>query len=45
MTRSLTPAIAATVTNPARRVSDALFAELRQHFDEAQLVELTHVIA
>jgi 4-carboxymuconolactone decarboxylase len=26
-------------------VSDALFAELRQHFDEAQLVELTHVIA
>lgn len=27
------------------QVSDALFAELRQHFDEAQLVELTHVIA
>lgn len=26
-------------------VSDALFAELRAHFDEAQLVELTHVIA
>ncbi len=26
-------------------VSDALFAELREHFDEAQLVELTHVIA
>ncbi len=26
-------------------VSDALFAKLREHFDEAQLVELTHVIA
>jgi 4-carboxymuconolactone decarboxylase len=26
-------------------VSDALFAGLRAHFDEAQLVELTHVIA
>ena len=26
-------------------VSDALFAELRRHFDDAQLVELTHVIA
>ena len=26
-------------------VSDALFAELREHFDDAQLVELTHVIA
>ncbi len=26
-------------------VSDALFAELREHFDEAQLVELTHLIA
>jgi len=26
-------------------VSDALFAELREHFDEAQLVELTHHIA
>jgi AhpD family alkylhydroperoxidase len=26
-------------------VSDALFAALREHFDEAQLVELTHVIA
>jgi AhpD family alkylhydroperoxidase len=26
-------------------VSDALFAELRKHFDDAQLVELTHVIA
>ena len=26
-------------------VSDALFAELREHFDEVQLVELTHVIA
>jgi hypothetical protein len=26
-------------------VSDALFAELREHFDDAQLVEITHVIA
>ena len=26
-------------------VPDALFAALRQHFDDAQLVELTHVIA
>ena len=26
-------------------VSDALFAELREHFDDAQLVELTYVIA
>lgn len=26
-------------------VPDTLFAALRQHFDEAQLVELTHVIA
>ena len=26
-------------------VPDALFAQMRQHFNEAQLVELTHVIA
>ena len=26
-------------------VSEALFAKMRQHFNEAQLVELTHVIA
>jgi AhpD family alkylhydroperoxidase len=26
-------------------ISDALFAELRKHFDDPQLVELTHVIA
>jgi alkylhydroperoxidase family enzyme len=26
-------------------VSDALFANLREHFDDAQLVELTHFIA
>jgi AhpD family alkylhydroperoxidase len=26
-------------------VSDALFAEMRQHFNDAQLVELTHLIA
>ncbi|HEX9077529.1 MAG TPA: carboxymuconolactone decarboxylase family protein [Anaerolineae bacterium] len=26
-------------------VSDALFAELRKHFNSAQLVELTHIIA
>ena len=25
--------------------SDALFAGLREHFDEAQIVELTHLIA
>ena len=26
-------------------VSDALFAEMQKHFDDAQLVELTHLIA
>jgi AhpD family alkylhydroperoxidase len=26
-------------------VSDALFAKLREHFDDAQIVELTHLIA
>lgn len=26
-------------------VTDALFAKLREHFDDAQLVELTHLIA
>jgi alkylhydroperoxidase family enzyme len=26
-------------------VSDGLFAALREHFDDAQLVELTHLIA
>ncbi len=26
-------------------VSDALFAQLREHFDDVQIVELTHVIA
>ncbi len=26
-------------------VSDALFAQLREHFDDTQIVELTHVIA
>jgi alkylhydroperoxidase family enzyme len=26
-------------------VSDALFAALREHFDDDQLVELTHLIA
>jgi 4-carboxymuconolactone decarboxylase len=26
-------------------ISDALFSKLREHFDDAQLVELTHVIA
>jgi len=27
------------------QVSDALFAQLRNHFDDAQLVELTYLIA
>ncbi len=32
---------AAQVTTESRRVSDAMFAELRRHFSEAQMVELT----
>ena len=33
------------MTRTPVEVPDALFAELREHFDEAQLVELTHLIA
>ncbi len=33
------------MTRTPLEVSDALFAELREHFDNAQLVELTSVIA
>lgn len=33
------------VTMTGRKVDDALFARLRQHFDEAQIVELTAAIA
>jgi AhpD family alkylhydroperoxidase len=36
---------AAGMSRTPVEVSDALFAELRQHFDDAKLVELTHVIA
>lgn len=36
---------AAGMTRTPVDVPDALFAELRKHFDEAQLVELTHHIA
>ncbi len=33
------------VTITGQRVDDALFAELRRHFNEAQIVELTAAIA
>ena len=33
------------MTITAERVSDELFARLRSHFDEAQIVELTAVVA
>lgn len=33
------------MTNTPVEVSDGLFTNLRQHFDEAQLVELTAAIA
>ena len=33
------------ITFTDQRVDDALFARLRQHYDEAQLVELTAAIA
>ena len=33
------------ITYTDRQVDDALFAELKKHFTEAQLVELTAVIA
>ena len=36
---------AVAVTRTPVEVSDELFAKLREHFDEAQLVELTHATA
>ena len=36
---------AEAVTVTGRKVDDALFARVRQHFSEAQLVELTAAIA
>jgi AhpD family alkylhydroperoxidase len=36
---------AEAITLTPTSVSDELFAQLREHFDEAQLVELTHAIA
>ena len=36
---------AEAVTFTDRRVDDAMFARLRQHYDEAQVVELTAAIA
>ncbi|MFZ5781170.1 MAG: carboxymuconolactone decarboxylase family protein [Pseudomonadota bacterium] len=33
------------ITTTGQRVDDALFAELRQHFTEPQIVELTAAIA
>ena len=36
--------LAEQATRDSNQVSDALFAELRQHFDEGQLVELLAVI-
>jgi AhpD family alkylhydroperoxidase len=36
---------AVAISRTPVEVSDALFADLRKHFDYAQLVELTHVIA
>jgi len=36
---------AAAMTETPVEVADALFAELRRHFDERQLVELTSAIA
>ncbi len=36
---------ATAISHTPARVSDELFATLREHFDERQLVELTNVIA
>jgi len=33
------------MTHTGQRVDDALFARLKTHFDEAQLVELTAAVA
>jgi len=38
-------AYAEAVTDPARRVDDALFAQLRRHFPDQEIVELTALIA
>lgn len=38
-------AYAEAVTDPHRRVDDALFARLRQHFGDDEMVELTALIA
>ncbi len=38
-------AYADAVTDPARRVDDALFAQLRGHFPDQEIVELTALIA
>ncbi|MFN7085220.1 MAG: carboxymuconolactone decarboxylase family protein [Burkholderiales bacterium] len=38
-------AYAETVTESSRRVGDALFARLRQHFSDQEIVELTALIA
>src|SRR3990172_7756339 len=38
-------AYAEAVTYSDRRVDDALFARVRAHFDEAQVVELTAAVA
>ena len=36
---------AETMTHTGRKVDDALFSRLKQHFSEAQIVELTAAIA
>ncbi|MBM3357814.1 MAG: carboxymuconolactone decarboxylase family protein [Betaproteobacteria bacterium] len=38
-------AYAEAVTDPARRVDDAMFVRLRQHFSEQEIIELTALIA
>jgi uncharacterized peroxidase-related enzyme len=38
-------AYAEAVTDPARRVDDALFARLRRHFADEEIVELTALVA
>jgi AhpD family alkylhydroperoxidase len=38
-------AYAEAATDPGRRVDDALFGRLRQHFTEAEIIELTALIA
>jgi len=42
---TLALAYADSMTRTPTEISDALFAELRKHFDEAQLVELTATVA